>query len=484
MTLKNKAIAAFSWSLADKLINQLGYLAITVYLARLIGPESFGLIGMLTIFILLTESVVNNGFSQALVQRSHQVTVEDENTIFYINLFWGILIYGLLYVLAPLIADFYNESKLIEISRLLFLVVLINSLAVVVRAKLIINIDFKSQAIANSISTLFSGAIGLYLAFIGYGYWSLVWMLLSRATFNTVALWFFCRWQPSLIFSFNSFKNLFKFGSNLMAAGLVATFVNNLYVALIGRFYNATQVGYFTQASNLSNNLNQVISSTLMGITYPILTSVKEQKERLVNIYKQLISITSLAALPVILGFAAVAEEFILIFLGNEWKAAIPVLTALCFARAITPISAINLSIINAIGRSDLFLKVDLLKLPLTLGALFIALPYGIESVAWAMVVTSIISFFINAYYPGKFFQCGAFYQLKVAYKYIFSSIVMYFFVSNLSLSDSLILEMILKITSGLVVYPAMLLILKDGFFVSKSFQTINKVRLILSKFI
>jgi O-antigen/teichoic acid export membrane protein len=438
LNLRTKAIHGFSWSLADKLFNQLGYLAVTVYLARVIGPESFGLIGMLTIFVLLTESVVNNGFSQALVQRSHQLTVEDENTIFYVNLSWGILIYCLLYALAPLIADFYNESKLVEISRLLFLVILINSLAVVVRAKLIIDIDFKSQAIANSIGTLSSGAIGLYLASIGYGYWSLVWMLLSRAIFNTLGLWFFCRWRPRLIFSSYSFKNLFKFGSNLMAAGLVATFVNNLYIALIGRFFNAVQVGYFTQASNLSNSLNKLISSTLMGITYPILTSIKEQDERLISIYKQIISITTLASLPVILGFAAISEEFVLIFLGDDWRSAIPILTALCFARAITPLTGVNLSILNAIGRSDLFLKVDLLKLPLTLGALFIALPYGIEAVAWAMVCTSVISFFINAYYPGKFFGCGAFLQIKMAAKYIIAVVIMFTCIMQVSIDSRL----------------------------------------------
>ena len=467
MSLRVKAIIGVSWSLADKLINQLGYLAITVYLARLIGPESFGLIGMLTIFMLLTESVVNNGFSQALVQRSRQVTVEDENTIFYVNLSWGIVIYCLLYALAPLIADFYNESKLVEISRLLFLVVLINSLAVVVRAKLIINIDFRSQAIANSVSTLFSGVTGLYLAFLGYDYWSLVWMLLFRAALNTVGLWFFCRWRPSLIFSYKSFKKLFKFGSNLMAAGLVATFVNNLYVALIGRYFNATQVGYFTQATNLSNYLYQLITSTLMGVTYPILTSVKDENERLKNIYHKLISVTLLASMPIVIGFAAISKEFVLLFLGKDWEAAIPILTILCFARAITPLSAINMNILNAVGRSDLFLKVDLIKLPITLFGLFLALPYGVEGVAWAMFFTSFISFFINAYFPGKFFGFGAFYQMKIAFNYTCATLLMYLIVSHVSIFESLWLQLFIKVFIGLTSYPLILLLLRDSFFVN-----------------
>ena len=271
MSLRSQAFRGFAWSISDKLINQLGYLGVTIFIARLIGPESFGFIGMLTIFMLLAESVVSSGFSQALVQRSQELTEEDASTIFYVNLGWGIAMYLLLYFTAPLIASFYNQPLLIDISRILFIIVIINSLTVVARAKLTINIDFKSQAIASTFATLLSAVIGIYLAVEGYGYWSLVWLLITKSIFNSAGLWFFCRWIPKLIFSIQSFKMLFKFGSNLMLAGLVATFVNNLYVALVGRYFNATQVGYFTQATNLSNYLSGFISSTLQGVTYPVM---------------------------------------------------------------------------------------------------------------------------------------------------------------------------------------------------------------------
>lgn len=463
MSLRKKAVQGFAWSLTDKLINQLGFLAVTLYLARLIGPESFGLIGMLTIFMLLAESVISNGFSAALVQRSKQVTPEDENTVFYINMLWGIAIYGVLYFSAPLIAKFYNAPELVDISRLLFLVIIINSFGVVVRAKLTIIIDFKSQAIASTIATLLSALVGVYLAQVGYDYWALVWMLVLKAALYTIFIWLFCRWWPQLIFSLESFKRLFKFGSNLMLAGFVATFVNNLYVALIGRYFNATQVGYFTQATNLSNYLYYFISSTLQGVTYPILTSVKEERERLVSIYKQLISITMLLSLPMLVGFAAVSHEFVSLVLGEEWLPTVPVLTALCFARAITPISAINMNILNAIGRSDLFLKVDLLKLPLTLGALLFSVPYGIEAVAWSMVMTSTVSFFINAYFPGKFFRFGGWEQLKAAKKYIFASLIMYVAVLWLHFDSDLWLLIIAKITLGAVLYTLLLLVMRDA---------------------
>jgi len=477
MSLRKKAVQGFAWSLTDKLINQLGFLVITLYLARLIGPESFGLIGMLTIFMLLAESVISNGFSAALVQRSKQVTPEDENTVFYINMLWGIAIYGVLYFSAPLIAKFYNEPELVDISRLLFLVIIINSFGVVVRAKLTIIIDFKSQAIASTIATLISAFVGVYLAHLGYDYWALVWMLVLKAGLNTIFIWLFCRWWPQLIFSLESFKRLFKFGSNLMLAGFIATFVNNLYVALIGRYFNATQVGYFTQASNLSNYLYSFISSTLQGVTYPTLTSVKEDRERLVNIYKQLISITMFISLPILVGFAAISHEFVLLVLGEEWLLTVPVLTALCFARAITPISVINMNILNAIGRSDLFLKVDLLKLPLTLTALLLAVPYGIEMVAWSMVVISSISFFINAYFPGKLFLFGGWQQLKVASKYIFASTIMFIAVSSLEFSGPLWLILAAKITLGSFCYPIFLYTFRDKFLIENTKKIIKKIK-------
>jgi len=478
MSLKSQAFRGFAWSISDKLINQLGYLGVTVFIARLIGPESFGFIGMLTIFMLLAESVVSSGFSQALVQRSQELTEEDASTIFYVNLGWGIAMYLLLYFFAPLIAGFYNQPLLVDISRVLFIIVIINSLTVVARSKLTINIDFKSQAIASTFATLMSAVVGIYLAVEGYGYWSLVWLLITKAIFNSVGLWFFCRWMPKLIFSVQSFKILFKFGSNLMLAGLVATFVNNLYVALVGRYFNATQVGYFTQATNLSNYLSGFISSTLQGVTYPIMTSVKNDRERLVNIYTQLISITMLVSVPLLIGFAAVSEDVVKIILGDEWLPVVPVLIALCFARTITPISSINLNILNAIGRSDLFLKVDLSKLPMTLGALFIALPYGIEGLAWAMVCTSFISFFINAYFPGKLFGFGGIAQLKVAYKYIIAATVMYFAVSQISISDSLWLTLVAKVTLGGLIYPTLLIIMRDAFLLQNARPIVNKIKM------
>lgn len=460
---KNKLLSGMFWSIIDKLITQVGYLAVTLFIAKIIGPEAFGLIGMLSIFLLLTDSVINNGFSQALIQRSNKVTEDDYSTIFYINIIWGIFIYIILFFLSPLISIFYDKIELTNISRVIFLVIIINSFSVVVRAKLTISIDFKSQSISNMIAIIISSSIAIYLAFNNHGYWSFVFLILLKSLFTNIFLWFFSRWTPKLRFSKSSLNKLFKFGSNLMIAGFISTIVNNLYIALIGRYLNATSVGYFSQATNLTNFLSQFISSSLQGVTYPILTSIQEHRENLIKLYKQLLSLTMLVSFPIFIGFFSISDIFVTLFLGNEWLSIIPIIQILCIAKIFTPISVINMNMLNAIGRSDLFLRVDLSKVPLIIISIFFAIPYGIHGFSIAILITTIISFFINAYYPNKLFGFSAFSQLIIAKNYILASSIMYFCVNLLSLNN-LWIEFIIKITLGLFIYLLLLILLKDRF--------------------
>jgi teichuronic acid exporter len=461
MSLKRLALKGLFWNVTDKAVNQVGYFFVIVYLAKLLGPNDFGLIGMLSVFILISDSLVNNGFSQALIQRSQHATDDDFSTVFISNLLLSCCIYGILYASAPFIADFYNQPELIDISRILFFVIIFNALNVVARAKLNIVVDFKSQAIANSFATVLGAFTAIWSAVNGMGYWALIFLTLVKSLVNLLICWFYVRWFPSIKFCKHSFRRLFGFGSYLMLAGVVATVVNNLYVMLIGRFFNTASVGYFTQATNVTNFLSQFITATLQGVTYPILTSIKEEKEKLIKIYKLLISVTLIVSLPALLGFCAVSKEFVLLFLGEQWLPAIPVIQLLCIARTITPISAINMSILNAVGRPDLFLKIDLSKLPMTLGALFVAIPFGIEGVAWGMLVTSFVSFFINSYYPGKLFGFGAIEQFKVGWRAVVSAVIMFFTVELVSI-NVIWLALGVKIVVGIVTYTLLLFVLQD----------------------
>lgn len=452
MTLKNKAINGVLWALFDKIINQVGSFILLIYLSRVLTPSDFGLIAMLTIFLAVAQSLIDSGFSQALIQKSTKVTEDDLSTVFYVNLVISIILYFLLYISAPLISSFYHHPELTTLSRVLFVVVIINAVALVPRTKLSIAIDFKSQGLINSASTIVSAIIAVYMVTNAFGYWSLVGMNIAKSLTSTFLLIVFSRWYPKWMFSLESFKNLFSFGANLLISGVIGTAVQNLYSILIGRYFSATQVGYFQQGYNYTNILSSTLSSVIQGVTYPIMTSIQEDENRLVHIYAKVMGIITLVSFPVFFGFSAIAEEFVLIFLGEKWEPIIPLLIVLSFARLITPISTLNMNILNARGRSDLFLKTDLCKIPIIITALFIAIPYGIFAVAIAQLFSVFMSFFINTYYPGKLFGFGAKEQLKQIIPVAIASFFMYLSIYFIKLG-SLEVQMITKIVVGGFVY-------------------------------
>jgi teichuronic acid exporter len=451
-SLRQKAIKGVAWSLFDKFINQVGNFLLLVYLSRILSPSDFGLIAMLAIFLAIAQSLVDSGFSQALIQKSIKVTEDDLSTVFYVNLLISTLLYLLLYVSAPSIALFYLQPELVDLSRVLFFVVIINSISLVPRSKLLIKIDFKTQGLINSVSMIVSAIVTIYMVHKGFGYWSLVGMNLSKAFVNTALLISFSRWYPKWLFSIESLKTLFSFGSNLLIAGVLATTVQNLYSILIGRYFNATQVGYFQQGFNYTNMLSGTITSVIQGVTYPIMTSIQKDEKRLIDVYSKVMGVVTLITFPIFVGFAAVSKEFVLIFLGEKWSPIIPIVIVLSFARLITPISSLNLNILNARGRSDLFLKTDLSKLPMTILALFIAIPYGIFGIAIAQLVTTFISFFINAYYPGKLFGFGVKEQLKQIYPIALASMIMYLSIAFIKF-DNIFLQMFIKVFVGFCIY-------------------------------
>ncbi len=463
MSLKKLFLRGMSWSLLDKVVNQVGMFFITIYLARELGAESYGLIGMLTVFLLIAESLVNSGFSQALVQRSQKASEEDFSTIFIVNVSLACLIYSILFLLAPYIADFYHEPELKTIGRVLFLVILINSLSIVRRAKLIIKVDFKSQAFANTIGTVAGASSAVILVHLNYGYWALVAMTLIKSLFINIVLSFRCRWKPKLLFSTSSFKKLFNFGSFLLIAGILSTTLTNLYALLIGRFFSPLQVGYFTQSSNCTNNISGLVASLLQGVTYPILTSINEDRKRMVSVYRKLLQVTAFVSLPCMFGFAAIAKPFTLIFLGKSWAPMIPVLMILSFARSATPISTVNMNILNAVGRSDLFFKTDIVKIPINLTAILILIPFGIKAAAVAVLISVGISLFINTYYPKKLFQFGMLEQTKACWKYLIAASIMFILCSFPIFPMENIYSLLLQIVSGACIYPLTLIILKDS---------------------
>ena len=314
------------------------------------SPEDFGLIGMLSIFIAISQTFIDSGMGSGLIQKQDR-SDDDFSTVFIFNLGVSLFFYGILFFSAPLIADFYNMPQLVSLTRVLSLNIIINSLAIVQRTKLTIDLDFKTIAEVNVIAVFVGGALAIYFAYTGWGVWALVFQNLIITIVSVVMFWLLSKWKPSLIFSKKSFKALFGFGSKLLISGLYATSLNEVYNIVIGRVYSATDLGYYSRSKQITNSAAGTVTSVLQQVTYPILASLQKDKQKLVSVYSRIIRMTSFFVFPTMTLLALLADPLITLLLTDKWAPAIVLLQWLCFARIVTPISAVNMNILNAIGQ-------------------------------------------------------------------------------------------------------------------------------------
>jgi teichuronic acid exporter len=411
-SLKSTATKGIIWSAIDKFVVQFGQFVVGIVLARILVPEDFGLIGMLTIFIALSQTFIESGLGMGLIQRQNRTDI-DFSTVFVFNLGVSCFFYLLLFFSAPFISSFFNQLQLTNLIRILGLNLFINALTIVQRTKLTITIDFKAIAKANVIGMAVGGLCGVIVAKNGYGVWSLVVQILVGSLASSMSLWFFSNWNPSIAFSKQSFRSLFGYGSKLLMAGLYAQMLNNVYNICLGKFYPTASLGYYTRAKSFADISAGTIVSVIQQATFPILTTVQYDKGKLVSIFSKMIRMSAFLIIPLMTLIAILAKPIVILLLTEKWISLIPLLQWMVFARIFLPMSAVNLNLLNAVGRSDLFLKVDLSKLPLTVLAMVITIPLGVKAMIIGHVVTSALSFLINGYLPGKFYGYGSIEQLK-----------------------------------------------------------------------
>lgn len=452
-SLKTQATKGMLWNAAEKLAVQGGQLLIGILLARILVPDDFGLIGMLTIFIAISQVFVESGMGSGLIQKKERLD-SDFSTVFVFNFLISVLIYLILFFIAPLIANFYNMPQLVILTRVLTINIIINSLAVVQRTRLTINLDFKTIAKVNVISVFVGGILGVLFAYWGYGVWSLVIQNLSGAIASVIMFWFLSHWRPSFSFSKKSFNELFGFGYKLLLSGLYAQIVNNLYNLIIGKIFSAAELGYYTRARSFAELTAGTVTSVLHQVSFPILASLRDDKDRMTLIFSKMIRMTSFFIFPSMTILAILAKPFVLIVLTEKWLPVVPFLQMLCFARVFYPMSVINMNILNAIGRSDLFLKVDLLKFPLYVISLIITIPLGLNAIVIGQMVVSFFAFLMNSYLSGRLFGYGSIAQLMDMMPVLVASIItglaVWFFCIMI---ESMLLKLILGIIIGGAVY-------------------------------
>ncbi len=419
--LKHKALKGLSWSFIDNIAGAGITFLVGIILARILTPEEFGIIGIIMIFIAISTSIIDSGFANALI-RKIDVSSVDYNTVFYFNLGMSIVLYVLLYLLAPFISTFFREPVLIPITRVIGLVLIINSFAIIQNTILVKKIDFKTKAQVSIIASVASGVIGIGMAVLGYGVWSLVGQQLSRQFFNSLFLWIFNQWRPSLEYSWDSFRELFSFGSKLLVSGLIDTIYRNAYQLVIGKFYSSTQLGHYTRALQFRAIFTSNLTSVIQRVSYPVLSEIQNEPDRLKNAYRKVIKMTMMVTFALILGLAAVAKPLIVNLIGEKWLQAVYYLQIISLAGMLYPLHAINLNMLQIKGRSDLFLRLEIIKKIIRIIPVVIGIFYGIEYMLWGGVFTGFIAFFLNSYYSGILINYSTYQQIKDVYPFFIVS--------------------------------------------------------------
>ena len=419
------------WSTIEKVLVKGSTFFIGIILARLLSPSDYGLIGMLSIFISLSTIFIESGFAKALIQKQDRTEL-DFSTTFLFNLGSAFIIYGIFYAIAPWIASFYEAPQLSSLLRVLSLNIIIGSLNIVQRAKLMIAMNFKTLAKVNFWGTLTGGVLGIYMAYQGYNVWALVGQSISSTATMAILFFYYTKWKPAFLFSLQSFKTLFGFGSKLLITGTITTIFNNITIIAIGKLYKSNELGFYTRASQFTEMIAWTINDVLGNVTFPVLSELQKQRERMIEIYRKSLFYTSLVIFPIMILLAVLAKPLVIVLLTEKWLPSVPLIQILCFARMLTPLSAINMNLLNAIGRSDLFMKADLSKLPIGLIILIITIPMGVKTIVIGNLISTIICFFINTYYPQKIFGYGGIQQLKDSSK-IFIALIFMSVISHLS---------------------------------------------------
>ena len=452
-SLKDKTVKGVFWSSIDRFTSQGISFIFGMLIARMLMPSDYGVIAMLGIFMAVSGCFIDSGFSTALVRKIDRTEV-DFSTVFYFNNVAAVLFYGLLWLASPYIAVFYELPLLEDVTKVVGLNLIVGALGGIQGAKLSIAIDFKTRAKISVITNLFTGIVGLFLAYQGYGVWALVFQTLSSNILRTILLWCYVKWSPQWVFSWKSFREMFSFGSKMLASGLLDTTYNNIYTIVIGKCFHSSALGVYSRADGLAQFPSSNITGVLQNVTFPVLSSIQNDEERLAMGYKKLLRLSAFIIFPLMVGLAAVADPFIRLVLTDKWEGTIYYLQILCFALMWYPIHAINLNLLIAKGRSDYFLKLEVIKKIQGVIVLCVTVPLGLVVMCYGRIVSSLISLIWNTYYTKKIIGYGYVQQMKDLMHILIHALLMgaiTFYV--VSIASTLWLKLILGVLIGMTYY-------------------------------
>jgi teichuronic acid exporter len=410
--LKNKTAKGIIWSFVETFSGQGLQFVIGLILARLLMPVDYGLIGMMNVFIAISLTLVEGGFSSALIQKKERNHI-DFSTVFYFNICIGIFFYLLIFFFSPFIANFYNEPRLILLAKVIGLNLVFTSFGIIQKTILTIKLDFKTQAKSTLFSVIFSGTIGILMALKGYGVWALVIRSIIQNILQVTFLWYYTKWLPLWIFSKDSFKRLFSFGFKLLSASLIDSIFSNLYTLVIGKYFSAKDLGYFTRASQFEKLPSANVTAVIGKVTFPALSTLQDDNEKLKATFRKLLKMIAFIIFPLMLGLAVISEPMIRVILTDKWLPAAPLLQLMCLASMWYPIHSLNINVLNVKGRSDLVLRIEVIKKILFVIFLASTIPFGIKAMVTGQIFFSLLALFINTYYSARIIKFTVLEQFK-----------------------------------------------------------------------
>ena len=452
-SLRHTTVKGLSWTFAKNLSLQLFGFVQGIILARLLNPSDYGLIAMTQIFFSISACFIDSGFTSALIRKKDR-TEMDYSTVFLSNVFLTLFFASLLVVCAPLIANFYHEPILTKIVRANAILLVLNSLNATQGTRMSINLDFKSKSIIGVIVNVTVGIACIICAYCGLGVWSLIYPNYIAPFLYLVLYWHYQHWRPKLQFSWIVWKEHFSFGSKLLASSLINEVFKNIYSLIIGKAYSATDLGFYSKADGYAKLPTNTINGVIRQVTYPILSSVQNDEEALKKAYRRLIRVSGFIVFPIMFGLAALSEPLVIVLIKQKWASSIPYLRILCFAHILWPIQSLNLNLLYVKGRSDLVLKLEIVKKALMLMVVLCAIPFGIIGMCIGAVIYDCIAFCLNTHYTGKFLEIGLVKQLNdLLPSFVLSvvmAIVVYF---TIMLIPSMLNKLIWGFICGVLVY-------------------------------
>ena len=397
-SLKNKTVKGVWWTAADSVLRYGVAFVVGVILARLLSPDEYGLIGILTIFITLFEIIVDGGLINALIRKQNAEEI-DYCTVFYTNLALAIIMAAVIFLSAEMVSNFFERKELVALTRVMSVIVIIHALALVQRARLTKAINFKTQTKITFVASVSSGVVGIVMAYAGYGVWALVAQQITNAGIITILFWVVNRWIPKLQFSMTSFTEMWSFGWKLLLSGIFNSISNQAFQFVIGKSFKPATLGQYTRAQQFGTLFSSNITTIVQRVSFPVLSEIQDDPVRLKAAYKRVIKVTVFPTFILMMCLAACAKPLLIVLIGVKWTEAAYYLQIICFMMMLYPLHALNLNAIQVMGRSDLTLKINIIKNFLIVFPVIIGLLYGVYWMLFVDVVRGYVCYYLNAYY-------------------------------------------------------------------------------------